>query len=99
MPWRLSCSARRWRCCFYIGDYYHAYQLALETLRHPAYGTEDRTLKLEKCAEDRARLPEGFAEIRIEGGCRVCFGSFGKASHRDPANFDKIFGGFSFLLS
>ena len=41
------------------------------------YGTEDGVLNLEKYAEGRARLPEGFAEIQIEGGCHAYFGCYG----------------------
>ena len=41
------------------------------------YGTEDGILNLEKYAEGKARLPKGFTEIQIEGGCHAFFGSYG----------------------
>ena len=41
------------------------------------YGSEDGVLNLEKYAEGKARLPEGFAEVQIEGGCHAYFGSYG----------------------
>lgn len=41
------------------------------------YGSEDRVLNLEKYAECRANLPDGFTEIILEGGCHAYFGVYG----------------------
>ena len=41
------------------------------------YGTQDGVLNFKKYAEGKARLPEGFQEIPIEGGCHAFFGSYG----------------------
>ena len=41
------------------------------------YGTQDSVLNFKKYAEGKARLPEGFQEIPIEGGCHAFFGSYG----------------------
>ena len=41
------------------------------------YGSEDRVLDLEKYREYRKNLPDGVAEIVIDGGCHAGFGSYG----------------------
>ena len=41
------------------------------------YGTEDGVLNLEKYVESKAKLPEDFEEILIDGGCHAYFGSYG----------------------
>ena len=48
---------------------------ALEVLS--VYGSEDTVLNREKYDENKANLPEDFAELVIEGGCHAYFGMYG----------------------
>lgn len=41
------------------------------------YGSEDGVLNREKYAEYSINLPDGFAEIIIDGGCHAYFGMYG----------------------
>ncbi len=41
------------------------------------YGSEDTVLNREKYDENKANLPEDFAESVIEGGCHAFFGMYG----------------------
>ena len=41
------------------------------------FGSEDRVMDVEKYAENRANLPEGYIEKTIPGGCHAYFGAYG----------------------
>ncbi|MBQ9759831.1 MAG: alpha/beta hydrolase, partial [Clostridia bacterium] len=42
------------------------------------FGSEDRVMNAEKYEENKKNLPQGFAEIKIEGGCHAYFGMYGE---------------------
>jgi dienelactone hydrolase len=41
------------------------------------FGSEDKVMDREKYDESKSNLPDGFAEIIIEGGCHAYFGMYG----------------------
>lgn len=44
------------------------------------YGSKDKVLNMEKYKENREKLPSGFTELIIDGGCHSYFGNYG---HQD----------------
>lgn len=41
------------------------------------YGSEDKVLNMEKYEGNREKLPSGFTELIIDGGCHSYFGNYG----------------------
>ena len=42
------------------------------------YGSEDKVLNIEKYEECKAKLPDDYSQMVIEGGCHAYFGFYGK---------------------
>ena len=64
-------------CAIYLGAYSTAdlKGTGLDVLS--VFGSEDKVMDREKYDESKSNLPDGFAEIIIEGGCHAYFGMYG----------------------